>query len=654
MKRLLWIAAILLAIPLWCTPGHGAIQVGPLVRANCTDITAPVEDKTWCFQQSDGQLYVRHGGAWITTAPGSVTIPLPSYDYAALPTPDPVYPGRLVRVKDNIRGPWIDTGIAWRSLTGEANVDDFGAVGNGTTNDAAAIQACIEAAYAASVPCVAVGSKAYNITTTLNLADHWGMQFLGRLGFDSAGPRLIGNTGAGNPIIDAYGMHGGLIEGWNLTGVTSTIGVTVGCTTLNNAIGGRLRNVQIVMPTDPTANNSTGTIGILNRGGDEVTYENIIVSANLPMVLMGGGLVTSDLSWVRGDSVSTYVPASAFATLAPMSVANNHFVGNSHLVAIGFHRPTLAMSWTDNTDAGALYMASITGGAGDGTYSVAMNLESARGLHIASGFAENVLTAIETGYLWNSSIQLTTNDATATNGPIIVVYGGAAGGIRNTSFRIGTSSAARYVIDQDGGSPLTSLIEATDFNTDNPGAGYTLPTAGIAAILGSGVTFRSRVDFWNGNFNFNTALYQVFDLNLLATAGGVTQHAIRAPGTAVLPPLLTKITGASATLQNTPGLTAAVDFTTGVGIVAAANYIILLKTTVAPVASYELFTATVIYNDTTVAVTVQPLSYSANVNGVTRYWLGLLVRNATTGAGIDLTNLGANLSIQILVSGFIY
>lgn len=66
--------------------------------------------------------------------------------YAGLPGSGADTAGALRRVTDQVRGIWMDTGAQWVNMTGHTvNVREFGAKGDGTTNDSAAFQAAAEA-----------------------------------------------------------------------------------------------------------------------------------------------------------------------------------------------------------------------------------------------------------------------------------------------------------------------------------------------------------------------------------------------------------------------------------------------------------------------------------------------------------------------------
>lgn len=97
------------------------------------------------------------------------TLRFQGYPKASLPSPGVI--GRLARVVDDTHGIWMDMGDQWFSVNGESlNVKEFGARGNGASDDTAAIQSAFSAA-AAHGGAVFFPPGTYRITSNLFL---WG------------------------------------------------------------------------------------------------------------------------------------------------------------------------------------------------------------------------------------------------------------------------------------------------------------------------------------------------------------------------------------------------------------------------------------------------------------------------------------------------
>jgi hypothetical protein len=85
-------------------------------------------------------IYVSTGTSWAIAANAAPTTP--SYALASLPAAGVA--GRVVRVTDNIRGLWTDTGTQWHSITEFADARDWGVKADGVTDDYAACQQALD------------------------------------------------------------------------------------------------------------------------------------------------------------------------------------------------------------------------------------------------------------------------------------------------------------------------------------------------------------------------------------------------------------------------------------------------------------------------------------------------------------------------------
>lgn len=96
---------------------------------------------------------------------------LPSYTKATLPAGAAA--GTLARVTDNVRGVWMSNGTAWVALSGEVvNAKEFGAVGDGTTDDSAALRDAYAAVPPGGVLYVPPGT--YRVVAVAEaLESHW-------------------------------------------------------------------------------------------------------------------------------------------------------------------------------------------------------------------------------------------------------------------------------------------------------------------------------------------------------------------------------------------------------------------------------------------------------------------------------------------------
>jgi hypothetical protein len=162
---------------------------------------------------STGNLILNPGGnvGVGTTAPATsldVNGPLRfgAYESTALPTAG--VSGRLARVSNDVRGLWMDQGTQWFSLTGETvNVKEFGAKGDGVTDDTAAFSAALDAANGKTLY---LPPGTYKISSAISKTT-WNGQIVG--------------SGIGKTVLDFSSLSSG--TGLTLKGVLTVLSGTL-------------------------------------------------------------------------------------------------------------------------------------------------------------------------------------------------------------------------------------------------------------------------------------------------------------------------------------------------------------------------------------------------------------------------------------------
>ena len=222
MKRIFWLVALLLSL---VCPAL-AQDVGYYSGFDCTGLT-PVVNSTICTSSTTGAIGVWDGTAWRNLQP------IPSYTVAAGANrlPATCTDGQLANVTDNIRGVWKCFANKWVSITGHANVKDFGAIGDDATNDTVAIQTAIT-----DTP---TGGVVYFPGGVYRVAGLTGGDFLTFLG--SAGRNDSNTRGAvlksATRIFDVTDLNSTVFRNMGFSGTAVGVGVAFGSSGVNASLG---------------------------------------------------------------------------------------------------------------------------------------------------------------------------------------------------------------------------------------------------------------------------------------------------------------------------------------------------------------------------------------------------------------------------------
>jgi hypothetical protein len=212
------------------------------------------------------------------------------------------------------------------------SVKDFDAVGDGVTNDTAAIQAALDSvpnganSYAPSKVSGGAGRVSlffppgdYVVTAPLDMSQ----RDYTRLVADGRATIFSSST---SYIIDMASADHCEIDGLALYSATARVGIYINrCTSNPYAMFNTIRNVAITLTPDVTANSGNGRIGIYNNRGEQNVFENLVLRCDIPYL-------------AQNASDSNFPPTSGTQdTSIASATVNTHIQCN--FIANGTHAP---------------------------------------------------------------------------------------------------------------------------------------------------------------------------------------------------------------------------------------------------------------------------------------------------------------------------
>ena len=341
------------------------------------------------------------------------------------------------------------------------NIDEFGAhpiteAGYETFDSAPAIQAAVDFIKNNLTYSKVIIQGSYRVNSTINATGVSGIIFEGQggaIGYSN----IMGYTGS-TPIIDLCGTYGFGIRGIQFYLMTSTIGILTGWDATNNSGNFWSRYSDVAILTGEytnatvTANDGLGYVGIMNYGGENISYHNLRIQTVMPIILTG----VRNCSWIRGTTTSNYSITSQFVTLPDQwTMGAQIFSGFISLGSFTWNRPAIAVNSAIGLNmSGAYLQTQLTGTAVDGAYKVAFQAEAIYGanLHL---YTEIATTAMEASRIEASQIQFASGNI---SGAVIALYAGAVQKIQSTNFLVWLTTND-WVLDATATNPYTDLIK---------------------------------------------------------------------------------------------------------------------------------------------------------------------------------------------------
>jgi hypothetical protein len=349
---------------------------------------------------------------------------------------------KLSTITDGVRPEWFGTNTT-----------------PGTTDMATAINNAIAGTYNATTGTygtVKFGPYDYRVNSKINAVNKKGLKLIGDYSFDgTGGTRILGYTGANQPIIDTIGSSGLTLSGITMQMVTSTLCHITGWDASNNTgtFGSTYQDLNCETAAtswDPSANGGLGRIGFVNIGGETVTYLGMMkATATLPFVF--ASLPTT--TWILGDSsptfdfrtVNDHLPATW--SLGMLSAGGANFVA----IAYGIHRPGMAVNNMNTSNFPTVY--TNTSGlvyATDERVNVGLQYHSGfdnyfKVMHESDASGNPIALAVNTADGDRFDVTAPEGDASGTISmlwPSVAFYGEVSTVVRNSSFHTYLSQAA--------------------------------------------------------------------------------------------------------------------------------------------------------------------------------------------------------------------